>query len=102
MRLRTRLALYFAPLVVVPLAVVVPSAISNLRRTLLEDLSARVERLSSVASSTVQQTGTFAERAIEELAGSEALTQVAQDLHQHKDPAAVKGAAERLMRAHGL
>ena len=43
MRLRTRLALAFALLALVPLAVVVPTTLTRLRDTLSRELDARME-----------------------------------------------------------
>ncbi|MGQ0506215.1 MAG: ATP-binding protein [Myxococcaceae bacterium] len=102
MRLRTRLALFFAPLAIVPLALVVPSTVRDLRHTLLEELTARIQRTAVSAQATVQQTRTETERAITELASSDALAEVAQDVHQQRNPVGVKSAAEQLMKARGL
>ncbi len=102
MRLRTRLILGLGVLAVVPLVLVVPSAISNLRHTLSDELNRQVQRSSSAAQATLRQSGTEARRAIEDLAASDALAQVAQDLLQRKNPAGVMSAAKTLMQARGL
>jgi len=55
MRLRTRLALAFASLAVVPLLLAVPPAISQVRSILSKDLESRLNGARTVAESVVRR-----------------------------------------------
>ncbi len=101
MRLRTRLSLAFALLAVLPLLVVVPLAIRDLRGTLDGELQARTRAATAAARAALDQTANDARRAVEELAGSVALEDVAREVHAGGSPQ-LAAAAERLMRSRGL
>ncbi len=102
MRLRSRLVLVFAPLAVVPLILVVPKAIDNLRHTLEAELASRMVRARDAAAASLEQRGTEVRQAVVDLAGSDALTQLAQDVLAKRNTADMKDAARRLMQARGL
>ncbi len=101
MRLRTRLSLAFALLAVLPLLVVVPLAIRDLRGTLDGELHARTKAATAAARAALDRTANDARRAIEELTGSVALEDVAREVHAGGSPQ-LAAAAERLMRSRGL
>ncbi len=101
MRLRTRLALAFAVVAVLPLLVVVPVAIRDLRGTLSRELDGRVGIGTDAVRAALDQTGADARRAVEELTQSVALEDVARDVHAGGGPR-VGTAAERLMKSRGL
>ena len=65
MRLRTRLALAFAVVAVLPLLVVVPVAIRDLRGTLSRELDGRVGIGTDAVRAALDQTGADARRAVE-------------------------------------
>src|SRR5262245_7455462 len=102
MRLRTRLAIAFAFLATVPLLLVLPFAQSNLRRTLSRELDARLAGATAAARTALDRRFQDVSRAIEELADSVALEEVAQDLHARAPPGRQAGTAGRLMKARGL
>jgi two-component system, NtrC family, nitrogen regulation sensor histidine kinase NtrY len=101
MRLRTRLALSFAVLAVVPLVVVVPLAVHDLRGTLSAELAGRVEAGLDAARASLGRQDQDVRRSVEELTSSLALEEVARDLHAGAGPR-LAGAAERLMHSRGL
>ena len=102
MRLRTRLALAFALLAVVPLALVVPSSFASLRKILSEQLQSRVQSATTVTDTTLRELGQSTRRAIEELAQSAALEELARDIHAHAPPSRMVSTAEKLMTSRGL
>ncbi|MBX5483745.1 MAG: HAMP domain-containing protein [Myxococcaceae bacterium] len=101
MRLRTRLALAFALLAVLPLLVVVPLAIRDLRHTLSGELNARTRSSTAAARAALERTSEDVRRAIEELAQSVALEDVAREVRAGGSPQ-LAGSAERLMKSRGL
>jgi two-component system, NtrC family, nitrogen regulation sensor histidine kinase NtrY len=102
MRLRTRLALAFALLAVVPLALVVPRAIGEVRDILLKDLESRLDSARTVAEIVAREAGRDSLRAVEEIAGSAALEDFARELNAQGPSNQRLGAAERLMRERSL
>jgi len=102
MRLRTRLMIALLPLAVVPLAVVLPVAQANLRRTLSRELEGRLDAASSAAVAALDKRADEIRRSMDELAESAALEEVARALHGGAPPARVSGQASRLMRARAL
>jgi two-component system nitrogen regulation sensor histidine kinase NtrY len=101
MRLRTRLSLAFAVLAVLPLLVVVPLAVRDLRGTLDGELQARTSASTAAARAALDRTSQDARRAVEELVGSVALEDVAREVHAGGSPQ-LAAAAGRLMRSRGL
>lgn len=101
MRLRTRLALAFAVLSVVPLTLVVPVALRDLRRTLSTELDTHVQVATNAAGTVMDRTRADVRRAVEELAESVALEEVAKEIHQGGGSRTAT-AGERLMKSRGL
>src|SRR5262249_23110521 len=101
MRLRVRLALAFALLAVVPLALVVPVALSNLRATLSRGLDARIKSAEAAARASLARNAQTARTAVVELADSIALEEFARDL-QAGGSASRRAFAARLMKGRGL
>ena len=101
MRLRSRLALAFGALAVVPLLVAVPLAIRDLRHTLSGELSARTQASTAAARAALERTSEDVRRAVEDLSQSVALEDVAREIHAGGSPQ-LAGSAERLMRGRGL
>src|SRR5262249_13788533 len=102
MRLRTRLALAFALLAVVPLALVVPRAIGEVRGILSKDLESRLQSVRTGAETAVQETGRDALRAGEEIAGSVALEDFARELRAQGPSNQRLAVAKRLMDGRNL
>lgn len=102
MRLRTRLALAFALIALAPLAVLVPWSSAHLRSALQAELDARVEHAVATAQAAVDQRDQEVRRAVEALAQSAALEQLAQDVHRGADLTQAAPLADRLMGARGL
>ncbi len=102
MRLRTRLALAFALLAVVPLALVVPPSIVRLRGILFKDLESRLSIAGMVAQTVLRDVGYNSRLAVEEIAGSGALEDFARELRAQGSSSQRLAAAERLMRSRGL
>jgi nitrogen fixation/metabolism regulation signal transduction histidine kinase len=102
MRLRTRLALAFALLALVPLAVVVPLTLTRLRTTLSRELTARMEGATTSAEETLQRSATAARRAVEELVDSPAMEDIAREARERPTRAIQAGTAEALMKSRGL
>src|SRR5215211_2076008 len=101
MRLRSRLALAFGALAVVPLLVAVPLAIRDLRRTLSRELDARITATTAAARAALDRSSEDVRRAVEELSQSVALEDVAREIHAGGSPQ-LAASAERLMRSRGL
>ncbi|MFL5321622.1 MAG: histidine kinase, partial [Myxococcaceae bacterium] len=101
MRLRTRLALAFAVLSIVPLSLVVPVALRDLRRTLSTELDTHVQVASNAAETVLDRTRADVRRSVEELSESVALEDVAKEIHQGGGSRTAT-AGERLMKSRGL
>src|SRR4051812_4121286 len=101
MRLRTRLALAFGVLAILPLLVVVPLAMRDLRNTLSGELDARTRSSTAAARAALDRTSQDVRRSIEELAQSVTLEDVAHEVRAGGSPQ-LAGSAERLMRTRGL
>jgi nitrogen fixation/metabolism regulation signal transduction histidine kinase len=102
MRLRTRLALAFALLALVPLAVVVPLTIARLRTTLTRELSGRMQGATTSAQEALERSATGARRAVEELVDSPAMEDLAREARDRPTRAIQAGTAEALMKSRGL
>ncbi|WP_224366169.1 ATP-binding protein [Hyalangium versicolor] len=102
MRLRTRLALAFALLALVPLAVVVPLTLSRLRTTLSRELDARMEGATTSAQEALERSAERAQRAIEELVDSTAMEDLARDAQEAPTRVIQADTAEGLMKSRGL
>jgi nitrogen fixation/metabolism regulation signal transduction histidine kinase len=101
MRLRSRLTLAFGALAVVPLVVAVPLAIRDLRRTLSAELDARTAASTAATRAAVERTSDDVRRAVEDLAQSVALEEVAREVHAGAS-SQLASSAERLMRDRAL
>ncbi|HZA15078.1 MAG TPA: ATP-binding protein [Myxococcaceae bacterium] len=102
MRLRSRLTLAFGALAVVPLVVAVPLAIRDLRRTLSAELDARTAASTAAARAAVDRTSDDVRRAIEDLAQSVALEEVAREVHAVGGSPQLARSAEQLMADRAL
>src|ERR1044072_3963118 len=101
MRLRTRLALAFALLALVPLAVGVPLTLNRLRTTLSRELDARLEGATTSAPEALERSAERAQRAIEELVESTAMEDLARDAREMPTRAIQADTAEGLMKSRG-
>lgn len=102
MRLRWTLALAFAALLVVQIAVVVPLALRNLSALLATQQAARVDQLMVAAEAEEQRLEDDVRRALDELTQSPALEDAARDAARVPAPAHVTTAASALMTPRGL
>jgi signal transduction histidine kinase len=102
MRLRTRLVLASAWVALVPLVVVMPLALEQLRRVHAMDLAARMDAGEASAKALLEQLGQSSARAVEELSGSTALEAVAERIHRGEPPSALRDAALRLTKGSAL
>lgn len=102
MRLRTRLALAFALLALVPLAVMVPLTLSRLRSTLSRELDARMEGATTAAQEALERSAERARRAVEELVESTAMEDLARESRESPTRAIQADTAEGLMKSRGL
>src|SRR5712692_946029 len=102
MRLRTQLALAFACLAIVPLALVLPWALSNLRNTLSHGFEARVASGTTAAQSVLNQISRAAIVAVEELADSPVLEEFAKEIHAGHSTPSNTSLGERLMKSRGV
>ncbi|MBN1208629.1 MAG: HAMP domain-containing protein, partial [Myxococcaceae bacterium] len=102
MRLRTRLALAFALLALVPVAVVVPLTIHRLRTTLSRELDARMEGATLSAQEALERSAERARRAVEELVESTAMEDLAREARERPTRAIQADTAEGLMKSRGL
>ncbi len=101
MRLRTRLALAFALIALLPLGLVVPLAIRDLRATLSGELSRRADGAVAAANAALAQDAEELRRSVEELSESVALEELAKGIHGNDLPE-LTTAGERLMKSRGL
>ncbi|MGV3625337.1 MAG: ATP-binding protein [Archangium sp.] len=102
MRLRWTLALAFIALAALQVAVVVPLALRNLSALLGQQQSARVDQLMVAVGAEAQRVQGDVDRAMNELAQSQALEDVARDAARVPPPAHVTNAANDLMTPRGL
>ena len=102
MRLRTRLALAFALLALVPLAVMVPFTLTELRATLSRGLDARMEGATVSAQEAVERAAANARRAVEELVESSAMEDLAREARESPARAIRADTAQPLMKSRGL
>ncbi len=102
MRLRWTLALAFVALSVLQIAVVVPLALRNLSSLLAGQQEARVDQLMVTVDAEAQRLQGDVRRAMDELAASQALEDVARDAARVPAPAHVTTAATSLMTPRGL
>jgi nitrogen fixation/metabolism regulation signal transduction histidine kinase len=101
-RLRTRLALTFALLALVPLAVVVPFTLTRLRATLSRELEARMTGATASAQEALERAGTNGARAVEALVEGPVMEDLAREAREQPMRAIRADTAERLMKSHGL
>jgi signal transduction histidine kinase len=101
-RLRWILALAFAALSLVQLAVVVPLALRSLSALLAAQHEARVDQLMVAVDAERARLEAEVQRTMDELAQSQALEDVARDAALAPAPAHVTTAAEALMTPRGL
>ncbi|MBN8472392.1 HAMP domain-containing protein [Corallococcus exiguus] len=102
MRLRTRLALAFALLALVPLAVVVPLTLTRLRDTLSRELDARMTAATASAQESLERSAANARRAVEELVESPAMEDLVRDARTAPLRVIQANTAEGLMKSRGL
>lgn len=102
MRLRWTLALAFIALAALQVAVVVPLALRNLSALLGRQQEARVDQLMVAVDAEAQRLQGDVKRAMDELAQSQALEDVARDAARIPAPAHVTTAATALMTPRGL
>jgi nitrogen fixation/metabolism regulation signal transduction histidine kinase len=102
MTLRSRLALAFALLALVPLTVVVPLTLNRLRATLSRELDARMEGATTSAQESLERSAERARRAVEELVESTTMEDLARDAHERPTRAIQADTAEALMKSRGL
>src|SRR3954470_20159119 len=92
-RLRTTLALAFLALSLVQIAAVVPFALRNLSALLSGQETQRLDRVMLAVEATAQRRRDDAARAINELASSPALEEVAKDAARVPQPSSLTTAA---------
>ena len=104
MRLRTTLSLAFLALSLVQVATVVPFALKNLTSLLTGQERQRLDRVMLAAEATTQRRQADAKAAMDELAQSRELEDVARDADPRHlpPPASLTSAAARLMVPRGL
>jgi two-component system, NtrC family, nitrogen regulation sensor histidine kinase NtrY len=102
MRLRTRLSLAFLAVALLPLLVVVPLALRDLRATLSRELEAQVASGTAAVEASLARSRDEVRRSIDELGQSLALEEVARELHAQGPSPRLASAGERLMRSRGL
>ncbi|MFT3706480.1 MAG: ATP-binding protein [Archangium sp.] len=102
MRLRWTLVLAFIALSIAQIAVVVPLALRNLSALLATQQEARVDQLMITVDTEAQRLQGDVRRAMDELAASQALEDVARDAARVPAPAHVTTAATQLMTPRGL
>ncbi len=102
MRLRTTLALAFIALSLLQVAAVVPIALRNISGLLQRQHEARIDQEMIAVDATVQRLGADVQRAMDELASSPALEDVARDAAKTPPPPALTSAAASLMTPRGL
>jgi signal transduction histidine kinase len=102
MRLRWTIALAFVALALLQVAVVVPLALRNLSRLLAAQQEARVDQMMVAVEAESQRVRDEVRAAMDELAQSQALEDVAKDAAKVPPPAHVTTAAQALMKPRGL
>jgi signal transduction histidine kinase len=102
MRLRTTLALAFLALSLVQVATVVPFALRNLSELLSNQEAKRLDRAMLAVEATARRRREDAERAMDELASSPGLEDVAKDAARVPPPSSLTTAAAGLMVPRGL
>jgi two-component system nitrogen regulation sensor histidine kinase NtrY len=102
MRLRSQLILLTA-VSSLPFLVALPWALAQLQQVFDGELDARLVGASRAAQAAVVDLGAQVERAVKELAGEQAIEEVARTLHSGEgDRAAIMALGERLMALSGL
>ncbi len=96
MRLRTSIALAFAALSFLQVAIVVPLALRNLNGLLSKQQGERVDLALDAVTAELGRTGADVEYAVSELSQSSALEEVARDFQPERDRAAQLMAPRRL------
>jgi two-component system, NtrC family, nitrogen regulation sensor histidine kinase NtrY len=102
MRLRWTIALAFIALALLQVAVVVPLALRNLSRLLATQQEARVDQMMVAVEAEAARVRDDVRAAMDELAQSQALEDVARDAAKVPPPSQVTTAAQALMKPRGL
>jgi two-component system, NtrC family, nitrogen regulation sensor histidine kinase NtrY len=102
MRLRWTIALAFIALALLQVAVVVPLALRNLSRLLAAQQEARVDQMMVAVEAEAARVRDDVRAAMDELAQSQALEDVAKDAAKVPPPSHVTTAAQALMKPRGL
>ena len=102
MRLRTRLALAFALLAIVPLALVVPPTIAKVSADFSKQLEDRLKSSADMADLVLTDLRRTARAAVEDISAGVALEDFARELRAQEHSPQRLAAAERLMHSRGL
>ena len=102
MRLRTRLALAFALLAVVPLVLVVPPTIAKVSADFSKALEVRLKSAADTADLVLADLRRSARAAVEDILAGAALEDFARELRAQEHLPQRLAAAERLMHSRGL
>src|SRR4051812_5399845 len=98
MRLKTRLLLSFVLLALVPIAVVVPKARAELRRTLERELEQRMRSAETATRADLVQRTRDVRETMDRLSDSDAMERFVKEIHAHLTPSRLSSAAEQLIR----
>src|SRR5262245_19401077 len=102
MRLRTRLALAFALLAVVPLALVVPPTIAQVSAVFSKEPESRLNSSADMADLVLADLRRTARSAVEDILTGAALEDFARELRAQEHSPQRLAAAVRLMHSRGL
>ena len=102
MRLRTRLALAFSLLALLPIALLVPLTLSELRKSLSREYENRLQRATDAAHSELLRLDDDVRRRMTALAEGPGAENVAKAEHAHTPVAQLSGAAVGLMQSERL
>ncbi|HZN91481.1 MAG TPA: histidine kinase, partial [Myxococcales bacterium] len=102
MRLKTRLLLSFVVLALVPIAVVVPKARLELRKTLEQELEQRMSSAVTATRADIVQRTHDVRATMDSLTDTNEMERVARDLHARITPSRLSSVAERLIRTRSL
>src|SRR5688572_19332046 len=102
MRLRTRLFLAFVTLSVIPVMLVVPLLLRDLRRTLSTEMQSRVAAGTSASRAELSRMTAQVKRSLDDLVSSAGMEAIAREVHSQNATATLSTAAEELMKSHRL
>src|SRR5262245_56913581 len=102
MRLKTRLLLSFVVLALVPIAIVVPKARSELRHTLERELEQRMQSAETATSADISQRTRDVREVMETLSNAKEMEKVAQDLRARITPSQLSSVTKPLMSTSRL